>query len=401
MKDGPHLHFVFKVASRCNLNCSYCYVYNKGDSTWKERPAIMDDEVVEIAIDRIRRHCLATGQTYLTITFHGGEPCLVKHERFSSWCQKIKDGLAGVARVQLCMQTNGTLLDDGWAEIIKRFDIDLGISIDGTPDVHDSLRVDHAGRGSYHDVEQGLSVLRRAGIPLRFLSVIQLGASGAAVHRHLTSLGPASIDYLLPDFTHDTIAAVRDRYGPTPCADFLIPIFEDWWRDGTLDLRIKIFWNIAWLVQGGESRIDMLGNQPLTFLFVNTDGEIEGLDVLRVCYDGAARTGLNVRTSDFMDVQHAGAFHRAAVFEGLPLPDGCRACRERDTCAGGYLPHRYASQTGFNNPTVWCADLLKLFDHVRERLGTSVEETKLRRAHFIDMALQRAVGLQQELPAIG
>ena len=35
------LAFVLKVVSRCNLNCSYCYVYNKGDSTWRTRPVLM------------------------------------------------------------------------------------------------------------------------------------------------------------------------------------------------------------------------------------------------------------------------------------------------------------------------------------------------------------------------
>jgi hypothetical protein len=29
---------LIKVASRCNINCTYCYVYNAGDDGWKEMP---------------------------------------------------------------------------------------------------------------------------------------------------------------------------------------------------------------------------------------------------------------------------------------------------------------------------------------------------------------------------
>ena len=32
----PIIELVVKLASRCNLNCSYCYEYNKGDDTGKK-----------------------------------------------------------------------------------------------------------------------------------------------------------------------------------------------------------------------------------------------------------------------------------------------------------------------------------------------------------------------------
>lgn len=29
---------LIKVASRCNINCSYCYVYKMGGGGWADRP---------------------------------------------------------------------------------------------------------------------------------------------------------------------------------------------------------------------------------------------------------------------------------------------------------------------------------------------------------------------------
>ena len=56
------LQFVLKTASRCNLNCSYCYVYNKGNDSWRGRPALMPDHVFDASVERIRRYCERSGQ---------------------------------------------------------------------------------------------------------------------------------------------------------------------------------------------------------------------------------------------------------------------------------------------------------------------------------------------------
>src|ERR1700729_165832 len=102
---------------------------------------------------------------------------------------------------------------------------------------------------------------------------------------------------------------------------------------------------------------------------------------------------LNVHDADFSEIAAASPFH-ARVMAGLPLPTGCRACPERETCAGGHLPNRYSRTRGFDNPSVWCADLLALFGHVRERMGISHEETAARRARLDSMraaATERAL----------
>ena len=380
---------VLKVASRCNLNCSYCYVYSKGDSTWRLRPPLMADEVFETTLARIRQGCLASGQQSISLTFHGGEPCLVGVKRFDRWCRTARRELEGVAAVEFGIQTNGTLLDGAWAEVFSRYDVSVGISLDGPKATNDLARVDHAGRGSYDAVVRGIGALREADVPFGILSVIPLGADPIATHRHFLTLGPSTISYLLPDFTHETIAPIRARYGPTPCADFLMPIFDDWWFHGTLDVRISDFWNIGRVILGGTSEIDTIGNPPARYAFVEADGSIEGLDVLRVCGEGMAGTGLNVRDASFSDLARVSLLHRQTLFEGMPLPEGCRACPERDTCAGGYLPHRYSRARGFDNPSVWCADLLKVFALIRERLGVTVDETSARRLQLSRRALRR------------
>ena len=291
---APPLDFVLKVTSRCNLNCSYCYVYNKGDETWRTRPPVMPEPVFEAALFRIRCHCMRSGQKAVRLIFHGGEPCLAGPGRLAAWCSAAREALKGVAQVSFSIQTNGTLLDQCWTEILLANNVQVSISIDGPEDVNDTFRVTHDGKGSYSAVMRGVSYLQQAGIPLQVLSVIQLGNDSLRIHRHFLAMGVRSINYLLPDFTHDTVASVRTLYGPTPCADYLLPILEDWWSNGSMDVKVSIFWHMSQLILGGQSPIDAFGNRPLRFVFIEADGGIEGLDVLRVCREAMAGTGLNV-----------------------------------------------------------------------------------------------------------
>lgn len=379
---GP-LHYTFKIASRCNLDCSYCYVYHQADSGWRDKPPLMSDAVVEAAAIRIRRHARAAGQSLVRIVFHGGEPLLAGRARFDRWCRMLRAIIEPAAQVRLTLQTNGVLLDAQWAELLARHRVGVGISLDGSAASHDRNRVDHKGRGSHAAVCRGIAALHAARMPVHLLTVIDLDSDPLDTHRHLLGHRPQSIDYLFPDQTHMTIADLRATLGPTPCADFLTPIF-DWWLDRPGEVDISPLKAIAEAVLGGVPAVDFIGNRPFGYLFVETDGSIEGLDVLRVCAAGAAGTGLTVFDHDFIDLQAEGSFHARAIFDGFPLPAACTGCVEAQGCAGGYLPHRFDGQ-GYDNRSAWCADLLALFGHVRDRFGIAPDQTLTRRAALARM----------------
>jgi uncharacterized protein len=329
------------------------------------------------------------GQTSLDITFHGGEPTLIGAERFARMCALARRQLSDHVDLTLAIQTNGTRLTDRWLAAVRDHGVRVGVSLDGPRVVHDRFRVDHRGRGSYERTAQGIELLREAQIPFGILSVVQPGADPLEIHHHFLELGPQAISYLLPAETHETVTPIRERYGPTPCGDFLIPIFDDWWFNSSIDVWIREFRNLGRVILGGDSQLETIGSPPLRFAVVDTDGSIHGHDNLRSCEDGLSETGLNVHDADFSEIAGTSPFH-TAIMDGLPLPTGCRECPERETCAGGQLPNRWSKARGFDNPSVWCADLLALFGHVRMRLGISHAETERRRGAL--SALRSAAG---------
>jgi len=347
----------------------------------------MSDEVFDAALERVRRHCDASGQAIVRVMFHGGEPLLAGVARFRRWLDRIDTELGPRISVILAVQTNATLIRDEWAKLFADYGVEVGVSLDGPPELNDRFRVDHAGRGSYQRIMRGIEALREQCVPFSILSVIQLGADGLSIYRHFCSMNPTTINFLFPDYNHEDVGEPRRQHGPTPIADFLIPIADEWYRAAAQGGEVPLLRNICRIILGGSSRSDMFGNPPLGFVFVEVDGEIEGLDVLRIDAEGMASTGLNVIHHDFEAIADASPFHARAIFQGLPLPRDCSACPEKETCAGGYLPHRFSRARGFDNPSAWCADILLLFSHLRELLRVNVDETTLRRALLEEMAM--------------
>jgi len=108
---------------------------------------------------------------------------------------------------------------------------------------------------------------------------------------------------------------------------------------------------------------------------VESDGTWEALDTLRICGNGITRTGLDVRTRDVEDIWAVPLYQIGLRNQEL-LPEVCRSCAYRQVCGGGYLPHRYRSDTGFANPSVYCADLLGVLSHIRRRLAADLQRVR-------------------------
>lgn len=360
--------FVIKIASRCNLNCDYCYVYNGKDDSWKQKPKFLSDRVLDAVCRQLASYCADENLARIRVVFHGGEPCLVGVDRFSEICTRIRGAVPNFTQVSFAIQTNGTLIDAAWAETFAHHNVVVGVSIDGPAAVHDSQRKYVSGKGSFSRVMSAVNVLNSMNIRWEILTVIPLGSDPLVVHRHLDAMGASSIRYLFPDVTRESMRDIHERFGPTPCADFLCPIIEDWLDHERTNTRIEDLWNFARVLLGGTSRLETIGNNPPRYVFIETNGDMEGLDCLRVCKNGFTRTGFSVLNHGFPEFAGSTSEIVSLMLDGAEVPKGCLGCEEVKNCGGGYLPHRYSQDGSFDNPSVWCADLKKVFFQMRRSL---------------------------------
>ena len=66
-----------KTASRCNFDCSYCYVYHGADSSWRFQPKRMGREVAAAVRARLVEQAERQEMGF-AVVLHGGEPLLAR-----------------------------------------------------------------------------------------------------------------------------------------------------------------------------------------------------------------------------------------------------------------------------------------------------------------------------------
>ena len=363
---------LLKVASRCNLACDYCYVYEHADQSWREQPKLMSVATGTTVGKRLNEYLTENDSGNVTVVFHGGEPLLLGPKRMEALIQAIKRELDDVARVGFSIQTNGVLLSPRWLDLFLRFGVTVSLSADGPKHFNDLHRLDHLQRSTYNRVERAIVLLTRSPeyreIFGGILAVIDLGTDPVRILRWAQDLDVPSIDFLLPDGTYDDLPSgvlepgIRDN--SAPYGNWLSKAFDHWYTSDS-SLRVRLFENLLDLSLGGQSSTEGIGLGHFSILTIETDGEIQDTDVMKVTKQGgpAFDPSMNVATMSLREaLASAPVRQRAALARSLPPI--CTRCAIVNTCGAGHLPHRYSVQNGFSNPSIYCGDLSHMIRHV-------------------------------------
>ncbi|MBQ9486233.1 MAG: radical SAM protein, partial [Selenomonadaceae bacterium] len=131
------------VAQDCNLRCKYCF----GAGGSYGHRGVMSEDVGKAAVDFIiknsylRKHC--------EIDFFGGEP-LINFRTVKAVTEYVRRREVETGKkIKLTLTTNGVALDDEKISWLNDNNISLVLSLDGRREVHDAMRPDLKGRGSY------------------------------------------------------------------------------------------------------------------------------------------------------------------------------------------------------------------------------------------------------------
>ena len=189
-----------KTASRCNIDCSYCYVYRGPDTAWRLQPKRMRREVAAALCDRLIEQAQRQ-EVGFAIVLHGGEPLLLGFDELASLLRGLRTHLSP-DRHPISVQTNGTLLSEKLLDLFAETRTSVSVSIDGPPEVNDLARLDHRGLSTYSATMRGIRLLashsESAFLFAGTLSVIQPAVDPALVYAFLKALGAPSMDFSSP-----------------------------------------------------------------------------------------------------------------------------------------------------------------------------------------------------------
>lgn len=352
--------FVVKVTSRCDLACDHCYVYDDPQQAWARQPVRMEPATAGLVATRIAEYAGRHGLDRVAVILHGGEPLLLGEARLRPLFAVLRSTIGAVTRLDLHMQSNGILLTPELCETLVEHGVGVGVSLDGDRLANDRHRRYANGRSSHSRVLRGLELLRRPEFHSAYsgiLCTIDVDNDPVRVYEALRDEAPPRIDFLLPHATWDRPPPGRGY------AEWLLRIYDRWQADGR-PVSIRLFESIHSLERGGPSGTESLGVDNPMVAVLETDGTWELPDSLKTISGDAPYTGLDVRRHSVDDfVRHVDGL-RDGTDEP---PTACRACPLVATCGGGLLAHRFGRGNGFDNPSVYCADLARLIVGIRYR----------------------------------
>jgi len=306
--------------------------------------------------------------------FHGGEPTLWPLQQFIKLFDSAEAIRARGLHLNLSIQSNGYDLNPELIDLLAKHQVSIGISLDGPRAFNDSRRITHDKGGSYEKVLQNLKLLSEeknakifGGVlcvanpeipPAEFLSWVNL-----LPIKRIDVLWPMEFNYSNRPWSKDGFESYckKPKYGI-----WFAELFRLWFEQDDPSLEIRIFMESLCIFLGSQRHADMLVNDTLDTLVVNTDGGIEYHDYLRPAGDGVTRTIYNIQSHSLDEVFKDNLFQYLHNL-GSHLPSECTSCPYVRVCGGGFLPGRMARDSKFpSHRSVLCPDQYEFFKSIYE-----------------------------------
>lgn len=360
---SPKLYsLVVKTTSTCNLACTYCYI-NPHNSTIGAR--IIDRKILEKAIAsyaRLADNGQGTGRAFDHASFlwHGGEPTIVGVGFFKWAFERQAQYFGDTSRIRNCLMTNGTLVDDEWIRLFAEHAVDVSVSLDGPPDIHDAHRPRRNGKGSFDGAIDAYVRLRGAGLqPGAMLVITEDAASDPArIYDFLRGLDVRSIAFV-PWITRESHLSVSGY------ARFLTRIFDLWLEDDEPEFFIRDFDTVVTRLFGGESTLCEYNNCCGNYLALDVDGQVYSCDL----FIGNPDYALGQLPTLGLDAVLESSALQSHLAKAKTLAARCRACAYAEICGGGCLYRRTLGADGID---IYCHARIRLINHITTQINRSI-----------------------------
>lgn len=362
---------LLKVASRCNIDCRYCYVFNMGDTGWSRGPKQMSRETCQATAAALARLAREQGRPF-AVVLHGGEPLLLGAANLGHVISTLRETLPTECAISI--QTNGILISREILDLCAGARVTLSVSLDGPRHVHDRNRVGFEAQGTFDKVTEGIGQLRAhpdsCFLFTGLLAVIDPESDPGEVYAFFKSLCPPSVDFIYRDGNHSRLPEGKASAATTEYGRWMAELLDVYLADDT-PICIRILDDMIKLVLGGVGSKDGVGLTNYGVLIVDTDGSVTKNDTLKSSFDGADRfpEPWSVHTHRLGDILRSAEF---AEYHAMQRPSSptCLACPELNVCGGGMTLHRWRDGGGYDNPSVYCEDQKLLIGRIRENIAS-------------------------------
>jgi len=349
------LTLIVKVVSTCNLACRYCDA-----DIYSNRRLSLDtiSQIITKALDYADR---------VEFIWHGGEPLLMGIQFYEKVVELQKRYRREGQTIKNDLQTNGTLISQEWVDFFKANkanDFQVGVSLDGPPEVHNANRVFRNGQGSFEQVMRGIRLLRENGIKFGVLAVITKEMVRLGAKRFLDFFIENEIFHIgiLPQRPALNIGRT-DALPREEFEKFAIELFDYWYSLDDPRIEIRELDAILDRIFGAESKICIFGGDCRgEILAITPNGDVYPCD--EFMFDYRYKLG-NVREQTFEEMLNPINPKLIRIrSEDLETKKSI-SCKYSKICNYGCPKDRYVLSRVYNEEGTcgWC----NVIDHIYKR----------------------------------
>jgi uncharacterized protein len=355
------------LTDNCNLACSYCFIEKALPEGYQH--AVMSKSTAASALDLFSKSLQGNPSTNQEsgpiLIFYGGEP-LLNLDTLSFVLSRVREMQSMndlPQNLNLEMVTNGTLLTPEIVDLLLEYNVNVGVSIDGPANTHDTHRCYPSGKGSFKDALRGYNLLRSKCAPVGIS--LTLGP-------HNVDQAPEIVEWLIDDFQINELGlnilldtpgkpySTANEIYSHKAAESVIACFEIVREKGVYEDRMMR--KVKSFTSGSVYASDCgaIGNQ----IVVAPDGQVG------VChaYVGS-RKFFSSKDISKIDVFTDPIFLEWSKRSPLNMPQ-CNDCEALGICGGG-CPYSAALQRG----SIWAIDE-RFCVHAKETLHWLIWELR-------------------------
>lgn len=348
------LTVIVKGTNGCNLACSYCSLGDKKKFMYVDLKMLEDMLCFSCKIARYR------GESTVNFILHGGEPTLINPDIYKSAIDLV-EMLFPDLDIIISMQSNGFVLTEKMLNFIREYSIHIGISIDGSEEIHNSERLTDEHKPTYHQVLNNIERLQNAGIKVSCLMVLTQNALNKGYEylkffeeKHIYLKINPLLNYGRVE-NHPELSLRQGDY-----ANYLIGLYE-YSIEKNISIMITPIDNILQAILNTQKIGECTFNRECNKHFLCIDykgdvypcGKFSDMDLFKLG---------NILTMPPESIDGRFAMYELQERRGNGLPEKCKKCRYLSLCNAGCSAEAVI-EGNFDKEPLMCEDYKILFNY--------------------------------------
>lgn len=384
--------FAKPAGAFCNLDCHYCYYLKKQPPNPKIESLSMSYNLLE---EYIGQHIAASPGPVINFSWHGGEPTVLGLDYFREIVALQRKHQPPKQRIFNGLQTNGVLLDDAWCRFFAAEGFSVGLSLDGTPELHDLYRVTKGGEPTHRQAMRGFQLLQRHGIPCDILCAVhnQNVRYPVQVYRFFKKIGGRYVGFLpiVEQQKDEEEGVTAHTVSAEAFGTFLCTIFDEWVQGDVGRFNVQIFEEAIRPLQGLEHSLCIFRETCGEIPVIEHNGNLYSCDHF---VDEEHLLG-NIRKIPLVDMLESPEQKAFGQAKRDFLPRYCQMCEVLPMCNGGCPKDRFIrSPHGEAGLNYLCAGYKRFFNHSRPYFSKLVSLSGTRQASKQMRQLRQATKLK-------